>query len=59
MSSMIIGDSVEVIPEETFDGCTSLTRLTLGKSVKEVNCAIKCDTIIIRSAKVLKHSTEV
>ncbi|WP_304611417.1 leucine-rich repeat protein, partial [Paramuribaculum intestinale] len=52
MSSMIIGDSVEVIPEETFDGCTSLTRLTLGKSVKEVNCAIKCDTIIIRSAKV-------
>ena len=25
MSSMIIGDSVEVIPEETFDGCTSLT----------------------------------
>lgn len=52
MSSMIIGDGVEVIPEETFDGCASLTRLTLGKSVKEVNCAIKCDTIIIRSSKV-------
>lgn len=52
MTNMIIGDGVEVIPEETFDGCTSLTRLTLGKSVKEVNCEIKCDTLIIRSATV-------
>lgn len=51
MTRIVIGDGVEVIPEETFDGCENLRVLTLGSSVKTVNCDIICDTIIIRSKK--------
>ena len=40
MTRMIIGDKVSVIPEETFDGCTSLRELKLGASVKEIRCSI-------------------
>ncbi|MDE5688062.1 MAG: Ig-like domain-containing protein [Paramuribaculum sp.] len=40
MERMIIGDGVEVIPEETFDGCVSLRELKLGASVKRVECSI-------------------
>ncbi len=31
MTSMIIGDGVEVIPEATFDGCNNLKSVGIGK----------------------------
>ena len=37
---MDIGDGVEIIPEETFDACPSLTRVGIGSSVKQINCNI-------------------
>lgn len=40
MERMIIGDGVEVIPEETFDGCVSLRELKLGAGVRKVECSI-------------------
>ncbi len=41
MTSMIIGDGVEVIPEATFDGCNNLKSVGIGKNVKQINCDIK------------------
>lgn len=40
MERMIIGDGVEIIPRETFDGCNSLRELKLGASVKRIECSI-------------------
>lgn len=40
MERMIIGDGVEIIPQETFDGCNSLRELKLGASVKRIECGI-------------------
>ncbi|MDE5720939.1 MAG: leucine-rich repeat protein, partial [Paramuribaculum sp.] len=45
MYSMIIGDGVEIVPEETFAGCSSLHHLGFGANVREINCGFELHAV--------------
>ncbi|MDE5687739.1 MAG: leucine-rich repeat protein [Paramuribaculum sp.] len=40
MEIMMIGDGVDELPEETFDGCSSLRQVRVGAKVKVIKCDI-------------------
>ncbi|MDE6460496.1 MAG: leucine-rich repeat protein, partial [Paramuribaculum sp.] len=53
MEIMAIGDGITELPEETFDGCTSLRQVRLGAGIRAIKCSVDAKEVIVIASAVV------